>query len=85
MQNQTIIDIHCHTAGIGAGNSGCFISPAMRRSWKFGIYLRAFGVKEKELLEQGDVLILAAALPAPCPIGKSTEGGSSRPGRRRGQ
>ena len=57
MQNQTVIDIHCHTAGIGAGNSGCFISPAMRHSWKFGIYLRAFGVKEKELLEQGDALI----------------------------
>ena len=27
MQDQTVIDIHCHAAGIGAGNSGCFISP----------------------------------------------------------
>lgn len=58
MHDQTIIDIHCHAAGIGAGNSGCFISPALRRSWKFGIYLRAFGVTEKELQEQGDELIM---------------------------
>jgi predicted TIM-barrel fold metal-dependent hydrolase len=53
-----VIDIHCHAAGIGAGGSGCFISPAMRKSWKFGIYLRAFGVTEKELLEQGDQLLI---------------------------
>lgn len=54
-----VIDIHCHAAGIGAGHSGCFISPAMRRSWKFHIYLRAFGVRERELMEQGDQLIIA--------------------------
>lgn len=55
---QSIIDIHCHAAGIGAGNSGCFISPAMRRSFKFHIYLRAFGVSERELLAHGDHLIV---------------------------
>ena len=52
-----IIDIHCHTAGIGAGGSGCFLSPAMRRSWKYGIYLKSFGVSEEELLREGDGLI----------------------------
>ena len=55
---KSIIDIHCHTAGIGAGGSGCFVSPALRRSWKYRIYLRAFGVTEKELLEHGDALVL---------------------------
>ena len=55
---ESIIDMHCHTAGIGAGGSGCFVSPALMRSWKYGIYLRAFGVTERELLEEGDALIL---------------------------
>lgn len=55
---QPIIDIHCHTAGIGAGNSGCFISPGLRKSWKYRVYLRSFGVSEQELLQHGDTLVL---------------------------
>ncbi len=55
---KNIIDIHCHTAGIGAGGSGCFVSPALRKSWKYRIYLRAFGVTEKDLVKEGDVLVL---------------------------
>lgn len=55
---KNIIDIHCHTAGIGAGGSGCFVSPALRKSWKYRIYLKAFGVTEKELRVEGDALIL---------------------------
>lgn len=53
-----IIDIHCHTAGIGAGGSGCFISPSLRKSWKYKVYLRSFGVHEEELLQHGDQLVL---------------------------
>ncbi len=53
-----LIDIHCHSAGIGAGDSGCFVSPALRRSWRYAIYLRAFGVRENELIAEGDGLIL---------------------------
>lgn len=53
-----IIDIHCHTAGIGAGNSGCFVSPALQKSWKYRVYLKAFGVREDELQRQGDRLVL---------------------------
>lgn len=53
-----ILDMHAHIGGIGAGNSGCFISDAMRKSWKFGIYLKAFGVSEEELIEQGDSIII---------------------------
>lgn len=52
-----IIDIHCHAAGIGAGGSGCFVSEKMRRSWKYRIYLSAFGITEAELEQQGDTLI----------------------------
>jgi len=53
-----IIDIHCHTAGIGAGGSGCFVSAGLHRSWKYRIYLKAFGVSERELQLDGDRLIL---------------------------
>ena len=55
---KSLIDVHCHTAGIGAGGSGCFVSTALRKSWKYRIYLKAFGVTEKELQEEGDRLIL---------------------------
>ena len=53
-----IIDIHCHTAGIGSGNSGCFISPDLRKSWKYRVYLSSFGVQEHELLHHCDKLVL---------------------------
>ncbi len=53
-----VLDMHCHIAGIGAGGSGAFISERLRSSWKYRIYLNAFGVTEKELLRQGDGLIV---------------------------
>ncbi|MGD0886230.1 MAG: amidohydrolase family protein [Thermodesulfovibrionales bacterium] len=56
--NPEIIDIHCHAAGIGAGQSGCYISPAMLRNWRFGLYLKAFGVTEAEVHERGDALVI---------------------------
>lgn len=52
-----IIDIHCHIAGIGAGNSGCFVSPSLRRNWRYRIYLNAFGVTEKDLEREGDAIV----------------------------
>lgn len=58
MNENRIIDMHCHTAGLGYGNSGCFISKALRNSWKFKVYLRAFGVSEDELRRFGDIVIL---------------------------
>ncbi len=54
----TVVDLHCHTAGIGGGNSGCFISKAMRDSYKFDIYLRAFSATRQELETQGDSLLI---------------------------
>ncbi len=54
-----IVDMHCHTAGIGAGDtSDCFVSNELRRSWRFGHYLKTFAVTESELHEHGDVYIL---------------------------
>lgn len=53
-----IVDLHCHTAGIGAGGSGCFVAPTLRNSYKFRIYLKAFGVTEDELEAHGDGWII---------------------------
>ncbi|HEY3490583.1 MAG TPA: amidohydrolase family protein [Candidatus Deferrimicrobiaceae bacterium] len=53
-----LVDFHCHVAGIGAGGSGCFVSPRMRRSWKYRIYLKAFGITQADLLREGDGLVL---------------------------
>ncbi len=58
MPETPVIDIHCHAAGVGAGGSGCFVSPRMRRSWKYRFYLRAFGVTDTELEREGDDIIL---------------------------
>ena len=51
------VDMHCHIAGIGAGGSGCFVSPRLRNNFRFKIYLRSFGVSEAELLQKGDSLV----------------------------
>jgi hypothetical protein len=56
-QSGKYLDCHVHTAGLGAKGSGCFISKALRDSYKFPIYLKAFGVTEKELMEQGDGIV----------------------------
>lgn len=53
-----IIDMHCHTAGIGEGGSGAWISEELRRSWKFPLYLKIFGSSESTLKAKGDEVIL---------------------------
>lgn len=53
-----ILDMHVHTAGIGAGDSGCFISKEMQRSYKFSIYLKSFWTDRKELAEKGDAFVI---------------------------
>lgn len=50
--------MHVHAAGLGYGDSGAFIGTELRDSWKFGIYLRAFGVTEEELQQEGDRVLL---------------------------
>jgi predicted TIM-barrel fold metal-dependent hydrolase len=53
-----IIDLHCHTAGLGGGDSGCFISRELEESYKFSLYLRAFGTTRAELQAAGDGLLV---------------------------
>ena len=53
-----LLDIHVHTAGTGAGESGCFISKAMENSWKLGIYLKSFGTTREEVQQQGDAHVV---------------------------
>ncbi|MDB5050608.1 MAG: amidohydrolase 2 [Fibrobacteres bacterium] len=55
--NGKYLDCHVHTAGIGEKGSGCFISKQLRESYKFPIYLKAFGVSERELMDEGDGLV----------------------------
>ncbi len=42
---QTRIDIHTHLAGIGAGGTGCAVSPRMRRSLTFHAMMLATGMR----------------------------------------
>lgn len=55
---KNIIDFHAHVAGLGYGNSGCFINKEMRENIRFPLYLFAMGVSEKELKEQGDAIVV---------------------------
>ena len=54
---KTIIDFHAHVAGLGYGNSGCFVNEKMRNNFRFPFYLMAMGVSHKELREQGDAIV----------------------------
>lgn len=58
LPKEKMVDLHCHTAGIGAGGSGCFVSPALRNSYKFDFYLRSFGVTAGDLEREGDSLVV---------------------------
>ena len=53
------VDLHVHTAGIGAGGSGAFVNREMRENFRFRFYLRAFGVTEEELTTHGDGIVFA--------------------------
>ncbi|MBM3830878.1 MAG: metal-dependent hydrolase [Verrucomicrobia bacterium] len=53
-----LLDMHVHTAGIGAGDSGCFISKQMESSWKLSIYLKSFGTTRQELQQKGDAHVI---------------------------
>ena len=74
MPDSMIVDIHCHTGGIGAGGSGCFVSPALCGSWRFPLYLRSFGVTETELRIEGDGLVirrLSESLAGSCRVSRA--------------
>lgn len=53
-----VIDMHCHTAGFGAGGSGAWLSESLGKSWKFGLYLKIFGSNKEEVEKEGDILLM---------------------------
>jgi predicted TIM-barrel fold metal-dependent hydrolase len=55
---KTIIDLHVHVAGLGYGDSGCFINEAMRENFRFPFYLWAMDITEEKLEAHGDRLLL---------------------------
>lgn len=52
------LDMHVHTAGIGAGDSGAFVNREMRENFRFSVYLGAFGVDLEELESRGDAIVI---------------------------
>jgi len=52
-----IIDFHVHVAGLGHGESGCYINKEMRDNFRFPFYLKALGVSEELLIEKGDKVL----------------------------
>jgi predicted TIM-barrel fold metal-dependent hydrolase len=54
----SIIDAHVHIAGLGYGDSGCFINGTMRANIRFPFYLWAMGVTEEELQQHGDRFLI---------------------------
>lgn len=51
------LDAHAHIAGIGAGDSGCYVHPELADSFRFDFYLRGFGITREELERHGDELV----------------------------
>ncbi len=52
------VDMHLHTAGLGYGGSGAFISQSMRDSYKFPVYLWAMDTTEEALRVHGDAIVI---------------------------
>src|SRR5690349_8435008 len=52
-----LIDFHVHVAGLGYGNSGCFVNDEMRNNFRFRFYLMAMGTSLKELEKEGDQVV----------------------------
>jgi len=70
----SIVDLHCHVAGLGGGGSGCRVSEHLRHNWRTGFYFRGFGVSRKELEAGGDTLCgdrLAAKLAESSHVGRA--------------
>jgi predicted TIM-barrel fold metal-dependent hydrolase len=53
-----LLDMHCHTAGMGHCGSGAWVSEDLRNSWKFPLYLKIFETSVTELKTHGDRIVL---------------------------
>ncbi len=49
-----IVDNHVHAAGLGEDGSGCYVSEAIKDSYKLTEYLKAFGATREDLKKYGD-------------------------------
>ena len=58
IRSGSFLDMHVHAAGLGYGESQAFISAQLENSYKFEIYLSAFGVSLDELEVHGDRVLL---------------------------
>lgn len=54
---KTALDVHCHMVCLPRPGSDCFVSAALRHSYKFKVYLKFVGVTEDELREKGDDIV----------------------------
>ena len=48
------IDVHVHLAGTGAGDSGCWISPAFRRRYTFRAMRFLYGITAEQMERSAD-------------------------------
>lgn len=55
---EKITDMHVHIAGLGYGDSGCFVGNSLASSFKKPVYLKAFNVSEEELKAFGDQILV---------------------------
>jgi predicted TIM-barrel fold metal-dependent hydrolase len=56
-ERKSVIDFHVHVAGLGYGNSGCFVNEEMRNNFRFRFYLMAMGTSLEELEQEGDQVV----------------------------
>lgn len=56
---RSYVDMHVHVGCVGAGGSGCFLSPSLKDNFRFNFYLLAFDVTADELEREGDAVVLA--------------------------
>lgn len=57
-EHKEIVDFHVHTAGLGYGDSGCFVNDEMRNNFRFKFYLMAMGTSLGELEKEGDQIVI---------------------------
>jgi predicted TIM-barrel fold metal-dependent hydrolase len=58
LEKQHIIDWHTHVAGLGYGDSGCFINEEMRDNFRFRFFMKWMDVSEEELSAAGDQIVV---------------------------
>lgn len=58
LENLHIVDWHTHVAGLGFGDSGCFINKEMRDNFRFRFFMKWMDVSEEELSTVGDQIVV---------------------------